>query len=403
MKNKSFKMLMAASVGAAAIVVPVATSVSAAEQDYSDYAVGMKTPSGEFEYVYLDYVEGFMEFKGYSLTKQGYDKLVEKDSPLLNDIDKSKVLDEKMPENLSDKNPSMLMNKEEELFLFEDLSLRSGDNSYYTLDSFFIGENLTYTVTSTDENVADFRLDDRQFLHIQALNKGETTFTVVAKSKDGKEYKRVFNMAVDQGSGSTAVTKNFPNVKAKVGDKETVFVFKEYFGEEDLTYSVKTVGGTSSNVKASPEKLTLVHEKEANITVKVIGTDSNGKELHKTFEYVVEKGDTSAGGVKPVVPNKPEGNVNGNGAEKPIEFPGTKPGSETTEESVDDDGKKELTEEEKAEKLKEFRAREKAKEGKDGDGKKLPQTGAEDSVVPGLLGATLLALATALGIRRKQK
>lgn len=403
MKNKSFKMLMAASVGAAAIVVPAATSAEAAEQDYSIYAVGMKTPTGEFEYVYLDHVEGFMEFKDYLLTKQGYDKLVEEDHYYLEKIDVSKVVDEKMPEDLSDKNPSKLMAGDEELIFFEDLSLRSGDDSYYTLDSFFIGDNLTYTVTSSNENVASFSLEDRQFLHIQTLSKGESTFTVVAKTKEGKEFKRVFKIEVDNGSGSGSVeeTKNFPNVKAKVGDKNTVLVFKDYFGDKDLTYSVKTVGGTSSNVKASPEKLTLVHEKEANITVKVIGTDNNGKEFHKTFEYVVEKADANTGGVKPIVPNKPE--VNDNGAEKPIEFPGTKPGSETTEESVGGDTNKELTEEEKAKKLEEFKAKEKAKEGKNEDGKKLPQTGAEDSVVPGLLGATMLALATALGIRRKQK
>ena len=381
-KSQSFKLLMAATVGTAALVAPVAVQAAPSEEklDLEDInlSVGDKA-----SYVLEDYFTGKgntytfttkeVEGSNVSIVKKGTDSsgketlLVE---PLNNGVISIKVVAKDSAGKSQSK--SFLVGVEKEVKSYgiynkkplNEVQLPVGAEKvkinikdYYSSKS---GGDILYELefTAKNDNVAV----ENGVIVFDPKEKGLTPAKLILKNDDSTKIESILFVAGE---------KEIPGVPG---------------GDEPTTEN----GGDKPTTEDGGDKPT---------------TENGG-----------DKPTTENGGDKPTTENGGDKPTTENGGDKPTtENGGDKPTTENGESGVIQGGKEDtnkkpaLTEQEKKEKLEKFEAEEKAKEKarEEAEAKKersmLPQTGTETAVATGAIGALFLALAAAVGLRRNKK
>ena len=372
-KSQSFKLLMAATVGTAALVAPVA--VQAAPSEEKVYLEDINLSVGDkASYVLEDYFTGEgntytfttkeVEGSNVSIVKKGTDSsgketlLVE---PLNNGVISIKVVATDSGGHSQSK--SFLVGVEKEVKSYgiynkkplDEVQLPVGAEKvkinikdYYSSKS---GGDILYEVefTTDHDNVA---VEDGVIV-FDPKEKGLTFATLILKNDDSTKIETILFVAGK---------KEIPGVPD---------------GDEPTTEN----GGDKPTTENGGDKPT---------------TENGG-----------DKPTTENGGDKPTTENGGDKPTTGNGDDKPTTGKGE---SGVIQGGKEDTNKKPaLTEQEKKEKLEKFEAEEKAKEKakEEAEAKKersmLPQTGTETAVATGAIGALFLALAAAVGLRRNKK
>lgn len=200
---------------------------------------------------------------------------------------------------------------------FLDLEAEKATEKYakkFQLQYYFIepdvdyGDELTYTATSSDPEVAETIISDGSKLTVMPLKKGVATITVRATDKGGLYVDVSFTLTVLNDAyinEKPKLIKQFGSVRLEgVGENYArTYVLSEYFMDSNLadgdalTYAVAS-NSSETVVKAeiNGNDLVITPLAEGSATVTVKATDKAGEAVQSSLSVQVGAGTTPSGG-----------------------------------------------------------------------------------------------------------
>ena len=186
-----------------------------------------------------------------------------------------------------------------------DLSLEVGGTQDITLSSVFSdadGDDLTFTASSTDEDVAN-PLEFHGTLTIIGGSAGSATVTVTAQDTDGNTVSDAFDVSVaaqQQPQQQDPPPNQAPTVDSAIGDATIVNesgtkqvslsgVFSDA-ENDDLTITAKSSAETVATVAVASDysSLTVSAKSRGTATITVTADDGNGGTVEDTFTVTVK-------------------------------------------------------------------------------------------------------------------
>lgn len=146
-----------------------------------------------------------------------------------------------------------------------------------------LGDNLSYTATSSDTSVVTVAIDDDGILTIDFVGPGTAVVTVTARDPEGNIVSQVsFNVTVaDEGSNTGPITRGLPNIIAEENEPARTFNLANFFddaqdGGSGLSYEAVSTNTGVATVGVNGTRLTIAFGAIGDATINVTATDSEG-------------------------------------------------------------------------------------------------------------------------------
>ena len=180
---------------------------------------------------------------------------------------------------------------------FPDLSFGEDNEKEYDLGEYFNdAEGLfTYSVTSTDPNVATADISDKGVLKITKKSPGTTTITVTAQNSIGEQVVTSFTVTVqeaetpDEPVNIPPVAIQIPNQTSYKGTVKTVDL-STYFSDpngDSLSYSVSSANELVGTASVNGSTLSLTPKALGSTTITVTANDGKEGTVAQTFTFSV--------------------------------------------------------------------------------------------------------------------
>lgn len=159
------------------------------------------------------------------------------------------------------------------------------DSETIDLDDIFagLGDNLSYTATSSNTSVVTVAIDDDGILTIDFVGPGTAVVTVTARDPEGNIVSQVsFTVIVAaEGANTGPITRGLPNIIVEENDPARTLNLANFFddaqdGASGLSYEAVSTNTGVATVGVNGTRLTIAFGVVGDTTINITATDSEG-------------------------------------------------------------------------------------------------------------------------------